>query len=98
MSEAQISALLEAAKPLAQRLIQTKGLYSLSQTDLQLLSTLKEWVETEGGEEGRVLKATGLTLYELALLLGTLSLHRKARRPNPAHQLVSWDETSFSSP
>jgi len=75
MSEIPAAAVLLAVKPLAKRLIYTKGLYALSEADLALLKALKQLIETTTyAQETALRQAADLTSYELALLLGTLTL------------------------
>src|SRR5690348_16198831 len=75
MSEIPAAAVLLAVKPLAKRLIYARGLYTLSEADLALLKALKQLIETTTyAQETALRQAADLTSYELALLLGTLTL------------------------
>jgi len=77
MSEAEVVALLREAKPLAQTLIRTDGLYKLDEADMYLLKRIGRALQADQLQEDTTIRAAGLTLYEVALLVGTLSIHNK---------------------
>jgi hypothetical protein len=77
MGELEAFVLLSHGTSLVKRMVSSEGLYKLSETDLNKLQGVRRTCEAGYVRNDQLLKEVGLTMDDLAMLLGALTFHER---------------------
>jgi len=77
MGEIEAFILLSQATPLVKQMRSDEGLYKLSEADLIKLQGVRRVCKAGYSRNYRILGAAGLTMNDLAMLVGSLTFHER---------------------
>jgi hypothetical protein len=82
INEVEAIALLVEGKPLVKQILSTRGLYEFTETELMKLRAVRKVCKAGHIYNQAVLQAAGVSMEDLAMLLGTLTFCERQKYKN----------------